>query len=88
MRGETLKSFISVFVGMGIICAAAMADQVPAKEASKRISAFIKVAAPLAQSGVEEFKVKPAKTVKAMLLALARPSLALRTIRSGSTTPE
>ena len=66
-----MKSFISLFLGFGILCSLANADSVPPKAASKRISDFVKVITPLAESGVDEHKGKPTRSVREALLALS-----------------
>ena len=38
-----MKSFISAFFGLGILCSLAVADSVPPKVASKRISDFVRL---------------------------------------------
>lgn len=66
-----MRLFTSAFLCFGMIASSAMADHVPAREASKKIGKAVDAISALAQSGVEEFKVKPKSTVKAMLFELA-----------------
>ena len=65
-----MKFFLSAFVGIGLIGSLSL-GAVPAKTASKRIAQAVDIISPLARSGVREYKTKPAKSVKAALLALA-----------------
>ena len=61
-------------VMVGISCSLTVAAPVSAKTASARIKKAVNAMAPLAQSGVQEFKIKPTKSIKEAMLALALKS--------------
>ncbi len=67
-----LRSYIALGMGIVIISSAALgAKRVTPKAASQRIQEFVEAVSPLALSGVEVIKVKPTKSVKEALLAVA-----------------
>lgn len=68
------KTLFSIF-SLVLVGSVAIAATMPVKIASKNIQQAVKTFTPLAQSGVREFQVKPAKTVKEMLFALAMKEL-------------
>lgn len=62
--------FVSTLLVLGLH-GQAMAANMPAKEASKRIEQVVKIISPLAQSQVRGYKVKPDSSVRSALLELA-----------------
>lgn len=64
-----MKKLVSVVLGLGVMVSVATASAMPSKEASARIKRAVDGIKPIAQSGVEVFKVKPG-TVKEMLFAV------------------
>lgn len=66
-----MKQLVLLTLSLFIFGSNAQADRLTPAKASKNIAAAVKAFEPLAGSGVEKFKIKPVKTIKEAMLALA-----------------